>query len=124
MQNLFFTIREPWTAIGLVEFYGVDFSLETIRGRRVTIVQEIHGWWNNDAGTTSYDESFAAPAEAFDSFADAINRYSKICEARASTGFPHSFAWNRYTGKPMSYKPVPLTAKRNPDLPEDNSVSA
>ncbi len=123
MQNLFFTTRDPWNAEGLVEFYGVSFSLETMQGGRVSVVQEVHGWWNNETAITSYDDSFAAPQETFDSFADAVNRYSKICEERAATGYLHSFAWNRYTGKPMNYKPVVLPAQRKSDLHEDNSVS-
>ena len=123
MQNLLFNTREPWNSEGLVEFYGVSFSLETIRGNRVSVVQEIHGWWNNETATTSYDETFAAPAETFDSFVDAVDRYSKICEMRASTGFLHSFSWNRYTGRPMNYKPVKLAPVREPDLREGNSVS-
>lgn len=123
MQNLLFNAREPWAVQGNVEFYGVSLSLENRRGKQVSVVQETHGWWSNETATTSYDETFVSLEEVFLSFAEAVERYSRIRTMRAATGFMHSFSWNPFTGRPMNYRPVELPPESQCD-PEGNSVSA
>lgn len=111
MQNVLFKTSEPTTAEGMVEFYIVSLSLRNM-DEKVSVVQEMHGWWNNSTRRATLDREFASPPEAFASFSDAIDRYCEMRINRAKAGFVHSFAWDGFLGDPSNYKKIDLPAAR------------
>ena len=111
MQNVLFKTREPATAEGMVEFYAVSLSLQDFTGQ-LSVVQEIHGWWNNQTGEVKIDQARRLEAETFQSFSEAVDRYCALRINRARTGFVHSFTWHCFTGVPTNYKRI--------EIPEDS----
>jgi hypothetical protein len=105
MQNVLFKTSEPTTAEGMVEFFAVSLSLQDISGE-VSVVQEIHGWWDNRTGEVTIDGSLRREPETFDSFSHAVDRYCALRIHRARTGFVHSFTWHCFTGMPSNYKRI------------------
>ena len=110
MQNVLFKTSEPATAEGMVEFYIVSLSLRDI-SEKISVVQEIHGWWNNSTRRATLDREFASPPETFASFSEAIDRYCALKIHRAKAGFVHSFSWDGFVGDPSNYKLIDLAAE-------------
>ena len=107
MQNVLFKTSEPTTAEGLVEFYAVSIALEDDTGQDSS-VQEIHGWWNNQTGKVTIDETFLAEPQTFESFGEAVEKYCVLRVKRARAGFVHSFTWHCFTGTPSNYKRIEI----------------
>ena len=107
MQNVLFKTSEPTTADGMVEFYSVSISLQDITGK-VSAVEEVHGWWNNQTGKVTFDEAFLSETETFASFGEAVERYCVLRIKRARAGFVHSFSWHCFTGAPTNYKRITI----------------
>jgi hypothetical protein len=122
MQNVLFKTSEPTTAEGMVEFYIISITLQDIKGNgQVSVVQEMHGWWSNEARKATLEPDVTSPPEAFVSFNEAIDRYCSLRINRARAGFVHSFSWDRFLGDPSNYKRIevpiePLfpSSKRSP----------
>ena len=110
MQNVLFKTREPATTEGMVEFYAVSLTLHDFTGQ-LTLVQEIHGWWNPHAGKVTVDQGLRPEPETFPSFSEAVDRYCALRIHRAMTGFVHSFTWHCFSGVPTNYKRI--------EIPED-----
>ena len=107
MQNVLFKTSEPATAEGMVEFYAVSLALHDFTGQ-LSVVQEIHGWWNNQTGEITIDDRTESEPETFGSFGEAVDRYCALRINRARTGFVHSFTWHCFTGAPSNYKRVEI----------------
>lgn len=107
MQNVLFKTSEPAAVEGSVEFYAVCIALQDDTGQ-VSSVQEIHGWWNNQTGKVTIDESFSADPQTFESFGEAVERYCVLRVKRARAGFVHSFSWHCFTGAPSNYRRIEL----------------
>lgn len=105
MQSVLFKTSEPAAAEGMVEFYIVSLGLQDIN-QKVSVVEEIHGWWSNQARKATLDREFASPPEVFGSFGDAIDRYCALRVNRAKAGFVHSFSWDGFVGDPSNYKRI------------------
>lgn len=103
MQTVLFKTSDPTAADGMVEFYTVSLSLRDL-DLKISIVQEIHGWWNNDTRRAILDPEFSTPPEVFTSFGDAVDRYSAVTANRARTGFVHAFSWDGFVGHPKNYR--------------------
>jgi hypothetical protein len=106
MQKALFNTSKPFAAEGDVEFYNISIRLEDIEGQRLSVVQEAHGWWNNETGQAVFDVDFASPPETFVSFDEAVDRYCTLRANRARTGFIHSFSWHPITGFRADYRPI------------------
>ena len=106
MQNVLFKISEPTAAAGEVEFYIISISLQEFEGEQHSVVQERHGWWNNQTSMPTFDQDFWSPAEAFVSFGEAVDRYCTLRTNRARSGFVHAFSWHRFCGDPSGYKRI------------------
>jgi len=124
MQNVLFKINEPTTAQGDVEFYTISISLQEFEGQQVSVVQEKHGWWNNETRLPSFDQDFWSPAEAFASFNEAVDRYCTLRTNRAKFGFVHSFSWNRFIGTPSQYKQIEIPTPTRPKPQPPNEPAA
>ena len=107
MQNVLFKTSEPTAAEGLVEFYAVSISLQDIAGR-ISVVEEIHGWWDSQTGKLTFDEDFTSEPEAFESFNDAVEKYCAMRLNRARSGFVHSFSWHSFSGAPTNYRLIEI----------------
>ncbi len=118
MHSVLFNTNEPTGAKGLVEFYYISLSLQTIEGRRVSFVQETHGWWSNETGEALPDDSFMSPREEFESFEAAVDRFCQHRVNCAKRGFMHSFSWHPITHTPTNYKLVELPVGSEYDSPE------
>lgn len=112
MQSVLFKTSEPAAAQGMVEFYIVSLSLRDV-SERISVVQEIHGWWNNGTRKATLDREFASPPETFASFSEAIDRYCSLKIHRARTGFVHSFSWDGFVGSPSNHKQIDLSVERH-----------
>jgi hypothetical protein len=119
MQNVLFKITEPTTAQGSVEFYTISITLQEFEGQQVSVVQEKHGWWNNETRLPSFDQDFWSPAEAFASFNEAVDRYCTLRTNRAKSGFVHSFSWNRFIGTPTQYKQIEIPTRLKSQPPNE-----
>lgn len=108
MQNVLFRTSEPTSADGKVEFYNISLYFQDVRGQRLSVVQETHGWWNNETAKACFDEDYQPLTEAFVSFGEAVDRYCALRVDRARTGFLHSFSWHPLTGMPDYYSRIEI----------------
>ena len=118
MHSVLFNTKEPTAATGVMEFYFISLSLQTIKGRKVSFVQEAHGWWSNETGNASLDDSFMSQPEEFEFFEDAVDRFCLLRVNCAKRGFKHSFTWHPITRTPTNYKLVELPIGSEYDSPE------
>jgi hypothetical protein len=118
MHSALFNTNEPTAATGAVEFYYISLKLQTIEGRKVSFVQETHGWWSNETGKALLDDSFMSQPEEFESFEDAVDRFCQLRVNCAKRGFMHSFSWHPVTRTPTNYKLVELPIGSESDSPE------
>jgi hypothetical protein len=101
MQNVLFRTNEPTAAAGKVEFYNISLFFQDVDGQRLNVVQETHGWWNNETAKAYVDEAYVPLTETYTSFEQAVDRYCARRILRARTGFMHSFTWHPLTGLPI-----------------------
>lgn len=118
MHTVLFKTNEPTAAKAVVEFYHISLSLQTIEGRRISFVQETHGWWSNETGKALLDGSSKAQPEEFESFEAAVDRFCQHRVNCAKKGFMHSFSWHPVTHTPTNYKLVELPIGSYCDSPE------
>lgn len=120
MQSVLFKTSEPAAAEGMVEFYIVSLSLRDA-SERISVVQEMHGWWNNSTRKATLDREFASPPQVFESFSEAIDRYCALKIYRARMGFVHSFSWDGFVGHPSNHKQIDLSAEPRYGSPEGSA---
>jgi hypothetical protein len=124
MQNALFKTKEPTAMQEKVEFYNISLSLQDIDGQRLSVVQEKHGWWDNETQKASWDEEFVSPPEAFVFFGEAVDRFCTLRIRHARNGFMHSFSWHPVTGAPAGYTRVELPIEPRFEAPERCRLSA
>lgn len=115
MQSVLFKTSDPAAQEGMVEFYAVSILLEE-SPRRLTAVQEVHGWWNSQTGEKSLDQGPFSEPEFFESFSEAADRFYEVRLSRARAGFVHSFTWHCLAGTPTNHKLIDIPATRMSEL--------
>ena len=117
MHDVLFQVARPTETVERAEFYDLSLSIEERGRQRLHLFLERHGWWDNENHRAIIDESLCSHSEAFRTFSEAVERYSRQRLMRAQCGFIHSFMWHPFTGAPTYYLQVGLD-------PETNGVSA
>lgn len=117
MQNVLFKTDKPTSTPGYIEFYDLCLTQERCDGQLLSLVQETHGWWDNEINRAIIDETEPSPCAAFKTFCEALNTYHNRRTARASSGFRHSFMWHPISGMPAYYMPVDVASDAPIEMP-------
>jgi|HubBroStandDraft_5_1064220.scaffolds.fasta_scaffold540067_2 hypothetical protein len=108
MQNVLFQTDRPTLTHGRVEFYDLCLIQERSDGQSINLVQETHGWWDNDTNRAILDESVETQCLTYKTFVEALDVYHRQRMLRARSGFKHSFMWHPITGAPAYYSLVEM----------------
>jgi hypothetical protein len=119
IQNVLFQTDNPTCALGRVEFYDIVVNQQEIGEQLLHIVQETHGWWDNQQQRAIVDEGAEVRTECFLNFGAALDKFSRWRVLRARSGFMHSFMWHPINKTPAYHMPVELDV----ESPEQSSAS-
>lgn len=120
MQNVLFQTDKPTSIQGRVEFYDLCITQERSNGEPLTLVQETHGWWDNDTNRAIIDEGAQSRCAVYKTFVEALEVYHRQRMIRARSGFMHSFVWHPLTGAPVHHSPVEIPRGSEVETPEES----
>jgi hypothetical protein len=118
MQNVLFQTDKPTLTQGRVEFYDLCLTQDRSEGQPMNVVQETHGWWDNETNRAIIDEGAESQCISFKTFVEALDIYHRQRMVRARNGFRHSFMWHPISGAPAHYSPVEIPGEPQSELPE------
>jgi hypothetical protein len=120
MQNALFKTDKPTAASGYVEFYDLSLIHEHNDGTLMSVVLEVHGWWDSETNRPIVDDTALSSRLEFKTFCEALDAYHSRRMALAISGFKHSFMWHPLSGMPAYYMPVDLTVDSPGEFPVGN----
>jgi hypothetical protein len=92
MLETLYKTGTPKASVWDGEYYELFLHAKSVKGRVVYLVEEKHGWWDDEAKRNVNSYTTLSPEEGYATFEDAQNRYKLQRSTRAKGGFTHSFS--------------------------------